>query len=104
MALESASQVSSTVRKSDIILFTFQISLVFLISVCSLVNLTLGIGNQNLWTALLTSCLGYVMPNPKIKVVNGQVEIYKRSISDSHSRTSLAPVGDGSLHSHTPKQ
>lgn len=88
MAIESASQVSGTVKKSDLILFTFQISLVFVICLCSLVNLTLGVGNQNLWTALLTSCLGYIMPNPKIKVINGQVELYKRTVHTPDNNTS----------------
>ena len=87
MATESASQVSGTVKKSDLILFTFQISLVFLICMCSLVNLTLGVGNQNLWTALLTSCLGYIMPNPKIKVINGHVEVYKRPVKSTDMKT-----------------
>lgn len=99
MAVESASQVSGTVKKSDLILFTFQISLVFVISLCSLVNLTLGIGNQNLWTALLTSCLGYVMPNPKIKVINGQIELYKRDIRVPKNKN----THDGSILRHAPE-
>jgi len=40
-------------------------------------NLTLGYGNQNLWTVVLTSSLGYVMPNPKIKIQDIKTEDIK---------------------------
>ncbi len=56
------------VCKADLILFTVQVALIFVVVCTSLINLTLGYGNQNLWTIVLTSSLGYVMPNPKIKI------------------------------------
>jgi hypothetical protein len=40
----------------------------------SLLNLTYGWGELNLWTLLLTSSLGYIMPNPKIKFLKENVE------------------------------
>lgn len=64
-------------KKADIILFSVQVLLIFIVVCVSLINLSLQIGNMNLWTILLTSLMGYIMPNPKIKVVNGQVEIDK---------------------------
>ena len=54
--------------KADLILFTVQVVIIFVVVCTSLMNLTLGYGNQNLWTVVLTSSLGYVMPNPKIKI------------------------------------
>jgi hypothetical protein len=36
-------------------------------------NLSLQWGNQNLWTVVLTGSLGYIMPNPKLKLSNGSV-------------------------------
>jgi hypothetical protein len=51
--------------KSEVVFFT-QIILIYIVCVCSLVNLSLGNKNQ-LWTILLTSCLGYLMPNPSLK-------------------------------------
>lgn len=56
------------VCKADLILFTVQVVIIFVVVCTSLINLTLGYGNQNLWTVILTSSLGYVMPNPKIKI------------------------------------
>jgi hypothetical protein len=56
------------VCKADLILFTVQIAIIFIVVLTSLINLTLEYGNQNLWTVVLTSSLGYVMPNPKISI------------------------------------
>lgn len=60
--------IKTNVCKADLILFTVQVALIFVVVCTSLMNLTLGYGNQNLWTVVLTSSLGYVMPNPKIKI------------------------------------
>lgn len=54
--------------KADLILFTVQIAIIFIVVCTSLFNLTVGYGNQNLWTVVLTSLLGYIMPNPKINI------------------------------------
>jgi hypothetical protein len=35
--------------------------------VVSIYNLTVKSENSTLWTALLSSCLGYLLPNPTIK-------------------------------------
>jgi hypothetical protein len=35
--------------------------------VVSIYNLTVESENSTLWTALLSSCLGYLLPNPTIK-------------------------------------
>jgi hypothetical protein len=54
----------------DVVLFTFQIALIFVVACVSLLNLTNQWGNQNLWTVILTGSLGYIMPNPKLKIGN----------------------------------
>ena len=66
--VDSVSQTSVSFRRPDIILFAAQIFIIVVVTVASIANLTLGIGNQNLWTVLLTSCMGIVMPNPKLKM------------------------------------
>lgn len=63
-----STELKNNVCKADLILFTVQVALIFVVVCTSLFNLTLGYGNQNLWTVVLTSSLGYVMPNPKIKI------------------------------------
>ena len=52
------------------ILFIVQVFLIFIVVSSSLINLTFEWGNQNLWTVILTSCLGIIMPNPKLKLVS----------------------------------
>jgi hypothetical protein len=49
------------------ILFIAQICLLAIVVLVSLGNLTFNNGDQNLWMILASSCLGYVLPNPKIK-------------------------------------
>ena len=51
--------------KSEVVFFT-QIVLLYIVCICSLVNLSLGNKNQ-LWVILLTSGIGYLMPNPSLK-------------------------------------
>jgi len=77
--MDSISQTSNTFKKPDVILFTAQVFLIFIVVCVSLINLTFGWGNVNLWTVLLTSLLGYIMPNPKLKVINGSIHIEKKS-------------------------
>ena len=53
--------------KAHVIVFISQVAILFLVVVTSLVNLSLNKGNTNLWTMVLTSCLGYMLPNPRLK-------------------------------------
>lgn len=55
--------------KADVLLFTSQVLLLFIVVITSLINLSIDKGNTNLWTMVLTSCLGYMMPNPRLKSV-----------------------------------
>lgn len=67
--MESASGVSSNkiVPRPEVVIFVAQVFLLFIVVITSLANLTLDNGNTNLWTMVLTSCLGYMMPSPHIK-------------------------------------
>lgn len=60
--------------KPDIIIFIAQVVLLFVVVITSLVNLSIDNGNTNLWTMVLTSCLGYMMPNPRFKAQDGRKE------------------------------
>lgn len=71
MMTDSASTVSRNFVKADLILFAAQVILLFIVVLTSLVNLSLENGNTNLWTMILTSCIGYMLPNPRLKVTNG---------------------------------
>ena len=54
-----------TFPRSEIV-FICQMILIYTITIVALVNLSQSIEPSNLWVALLSSCLGYVLPNPTI--------------------------------------
>ena len=47
--------------------FVSQTVILYVVIITSLINLTLGKDPHTLWTALLSSCLGYLLPAPNIK-------------------------------------
>ena len=49
-----------------IIYFT-QIIIMYVVIIWSLVNITLGKEDCGVWTNLLSSCLGYLLPSPTLK-------------------------------------
>ena len=51
----------SSCPKAEIVFF-----LLYTVTVVSIYNLTKTSGNSNLWTALLSSSLGYLLPNPTL--------------------------------------
>jgi hypothetical protein len=65
---DSASQTSMrSFSRPDVILFGVQVLMILVVVCVSLYNLTSRHENVNLWTMILVSCLGYMMPNPKFK-------------------------------------
>ena len=44
-----------------------QVVVIYIVIITCIVNLSIGNGDSNLWTAPLSSCLGYMLPNPSIK-------------------------------------
>lgn len=66
--------------KPDVILFAFQVLLIFIVVCVSLLNLTFQWGNLNLWTVILTGSLGYIMPNPKLRSDLASIEKQKENM------------------------
>ena len=54
------------VAKDQIVYFT-QIFVVLVVVLFSIVNLTLGLPNKDIWIILLSSTLGYILPSPSMK-------------------------------------
>lgn len=75
--------------KPDVLLFGVQVASIFLVVLASLINLSLNVGNQQLWTVVLTGSLGYLMPNPKIKVINGRAVDSKKESGTASSHSSV---------------
>lgn len=73
--------MESNSKKPDVILFFFQVLLIFVVVCVSLLNLSLQWGNHDLWTVILTSSLGYIMPNPRLKRSVDQKNLESKSSS-----------------------
>ena len=69
----------SKVCKADLILFSVQVAIIFIVICASLINLTFRWGNQQLWTVILTSTLGYLLPNPKLRIDEKLLKSIKES-------------------------
>lgn len=52
--------------KAQVVYFS-QIIIIYIIIITCILNLSLKNGDSNLWTALLSSCIGYILPSPKLK-------------------------------------
>ena len=46
--------------------FVCQVLILYTVIVVNICNLTIESENSTLWTALLSSCVGYLLPNPTI--------------------------------------
>lgn len=49
--------------------FIIQIIIITVVILTALLNISLNLGNKELWVMLLSSCLGYILPNPKLKAL-----------------------------------
>jgi len=49
------------------IVFFVQVIMVYVVVIVSIVNLTIGRTDEKLWIALLSSGIGYILPNPSLR-------------------------------------
>ena len=49
------------------VVYCTQVVMIYVVIITCIFNLSLHNGDSNLWTALLSSCLGYLLPNPHMK-------------------------------------
>ena len=54
------------IPKEEIVFF-IQVILIYIVCVACLINLSIGNGNSNLWTSLLSGSLRYLLPAPKLR-------------------------------------
>ena len=52
--------------KTELVFFS-QVIILYIVIITAIVNLSIPSENSNLWTALLSSSLGYLLPNPSMK-------------------------------------
>lgn len=58
--------LGTRVPQAEIVYFC-QMIIVYVIIITSIVNLSLQNGTSELWISLLSSCIGYALPSPKLK-------------------------------------
>ncbi len=54
------------VPKREVVFFS-QIVVLYIVIITAVINLSIENGDPTLWSTLLGSCLGYVLPNPTLK-------------------------------------
>lgn len=52
--------------KREIIYFC-QVVAIYIIIIACIVNLSLGTDKDSLWASMLSGCIGYLLPSPKIR-------------------------------------
>ena len=57
--------LGSTCPRQEVVFFA-QIICIYIVIIACIVNLSLKIGESNMWVALLSSCLGYILPSPSL--------------------------------------
>lgn len=55
------------IPKHELVFFA-QVILIYIVIISCIINLSMKNGDSNLWTALLGSCLGYILPSPSLKL------------------------------------
>ena len=58
--------LGTRVPQAEIVYFC-QMIIVYIIIITSIINLSLQNGSTELWTSLMSSCIGYILPCPKLK-------------------------------------
>jgi hypothetical protein len=57
--------LGTRVPQAEIVYFC-QMLIVYIIIITSIINLSLKNGSNELWISLLSSCIGYALPSPKL--------------------------------------
>lgn len=63
-------------RRSALVYYT-QVAVVYTVIVVCVVNLCLTSGDSVLWSSLLSSCIGYLLPNPKPPKIYKEEDVEK---------------------------
>lgn len=84
------------VGKSKNVIYISQISLIFIVVIACIVNLSLTEANQPLWASLLSGCLGYILPTPKPKTL-GEGKKFNSMINEQPSEGLLRDTSEQQL-------
>ena len=70
LSVSSERQICYKKIAQNKITFTFHIIAIYVIILAAIINLSLQQKDKELWLVLLSSCIGYVLPNPGLKFKN----------------------------------
>ena len=56
----------TTSQKAKELVFFFQLIIILIVVLACILNLTFNDTGKNLWTVLLSSSIGYILPNPRL--------------------------------------
>ena len=59
--------ISGRIVPKGEVVFISQVIIVYIVVIVSIINLSLEVNDKNIWIILLSSCLGYLLPNPTPK-------------------------------------
>ena len=51
----------------QVVIYVSQIVIIYIVIISCIANISLEKGDTRLWTTLLSSCLGYLLPAPTLK-------------------------------------
>jgi hypothetical protein len=49
------------------VIYLSQVILIYIVVIACIINLSLWDSNQSLWVSLLSGCIGYILPSPKLR-------------------------------------
>lgn len=55
--------------RRSMVYFAVQLLIILIVVSASIVNLSLHDDNREIWISLLSTCLGLMFPNPKLKLI-----------------------------------
>ena len=49
------------------VIYLSQVALIYIVVIACVINLSIWGVNQSLWASLLSGCIGYILPSPKLR-------------------------------------
>ena len=71
-----------TLCTSQEIVFFAQITLIFIVVIAAVGNLSLGMGRAEYWAGTMSACLGYILPSPTMDLRRRTVTALETSVNE----------------------
>ena len=64
------------------LVFMFQLITILIVVIACILNLSFNEQSSNLWTVLLSSSIGYILPNPRLNNNNNNNKTFQQNIEE----------------------